>query len=393
MTRLSNVLATRDNKGKIRMASISMDFIETDAGDLYVIHRSTGLSGGKQVQGPDIEIFKGKAKRTTEEQATLQYNALVKEYKDKGYKEVDVSKSLEEQVPVVKQDQAGAVKPMLCKVIDFDDKKLLGKTWYAETKIDGLRCTLYYRDGKVHTASRGGSDYDIAAQHIINDPIVISLFADNPSLILDGELYRHGWPLEKISGLGRLDSRTEDHDELSLHCYDIVDESMTCEDRYKRLDYLKQHYVTPRLFFVPYWVIEPQTDLKELKKLIMEYHDKFTSDGYEGAVIRDKDAKYKCGGRDRRMVKIKIFRDGEFKVTGLSEGLREEDMAFELVTAEGYPFKAKPEGSRELKHWYHEHIDELIGKMATVRYFHMSNTEHPVPNLPVLINFRLEKDM
>lgn len=137
MTRLSNVLATRDNKGKIRMASISMDRIETDAGDLYVIHRSTGLSGGKQVQGPDIEIFKGKAKRTTEEQATLQYNALVKEYKDKGYKEIDVSKSLEEQVPATKQDANNAVKPMLCKVIDFEDKKLLGKTWYINAKHDG----------------------------------------------------------------------------------------------------------------------------------------------------------------------------------------------------------------------------------------------------------------
>ena len=65
--------------------------------------------------------------------------------------------------------------------------------------------------------------------------------------------------------------------------------------------------------------------------------------------MRDPDKPYKCGARDRRMMKKKSFVDGEFKVTGFTEGLREEDFVFNLITNEGKPFEAKPIGTRELK--------------------------------------------
>lgn len=126
---------------------------------------------------------------------------------------------------------------------------------------------------------------------------------------------------------------------------------------------------------------------------IMAQHNKAITDGYEGLVIRDPEANYKYGARDTRMLKIKLFTDDEFKITGIAEGLRDEDMCFTLVTKEGYPFKAKPIGTREDKQWYREHINELIGKMGTVKYFGMTNTEHPVPNLPVMKCVRLEEDV
>ena len=40
-----------------------------------------------------------------------------------------------------------------------------------------------------------------------------------------------------------------------------------------------------------------------------------------------------------------------------------------------------------------DHIKELIGKMGTIKYFGMTNTEHPVPNLPVFKSVRLDKDV
>ena len=54
-----------------------------------------------------------------------------------------------------------------------------------------------------------------------------------------------------------------------------------------------------------------------------------------------------------------------------------------MQTKEGYQFKAKPIGDRAQKQWYREHINELIGKMATVKHFGMTQTDTPVPNLPV----------
>ena len=72
----------------------------------------------------------------------------------------------------------------------------------------------------------------------------------------------------------------------------------------------------------------------------------------------------------------------EFKITGISEGLREEDLCFTLETEDGKPFKAKPMGSRELKQYYRENIDNIVGKMATVKFFYYS--ADGIPLLPVV---------
>ena len=112
-------------------------------------------------------------------------------------------------------------------------------------------------------------------------------------------------------------------------------------------------------------------------------HDEAIAAGYEGLVVRDPEKEYKPGARDNRMMKIKIFTDGEFLITGIAEGLRDEDMCFTMETEDGTPFKAKPVGDRAQKQWYREHLDEIIGQMGTIKYFGMTNTDHPVPNLPV----------
>ena len=40
-----------------------------------------------------------------------------------------------------------------------------------------------------------------------------------------------------------------------------------------------------------------------------------------------------------------------------------------------------------------DRIKELIDKLGTVKYCGMTNTEHPVPNLPVFKSVRLDKDV
>jgi hypothetical protein len=115
----------------------------------------------------------------------------------------------------------------------------------------------------------------------------------------------------------------------------------------------------------------------------MQMHNEAIAKGYEGLVVRDPEKEYKPGARDSRMMKIKIFSDSEFLITGLSEGLRDEDMCFTLQTEDGTEFKAKPLGDRAQKQWYRDHLDEIIGQVGIVKYFGMTSGEHPVPNLPV----------
>jgi hypothetical protein len=58
-------------------------------------------------------------------------------------------------------------------------------------------------------------------------------------------------------------------------------------------------------------------------------------------------------------------------------------MVFELRTMKGQFFEAKPLGTFEKKEEYMENLDELVGKMATVRFLNYSETGVPVGN-PVL---------
>ena len=185
----------------------------------------------------------------------------------------------------------------------------------------------------------------------------------------------------------RLETLNDKHKELKFYCYDIADESKSFKDRLKELTHIKEKCpIDSKLVIVEH---TPVSGLDQIKAL----HNKAVSDGYEGLVVRDPEATYKYGARDNRMQKLKEFSDSEFLITGIEEGLREEDMCFTLKTKEGYLFKAKPIGTREDKKWYREHINDIVGKMGTVKYFGMTNTDKPVPNLPVFKSIRDNYDI
>lgn len=130
--KLKETLITRDSKNKCRVLYISCDNEQDEK--IYVIKRSSGLLGGKLIEQPELVITKGKVKRTTEQQAVLQYNALIKKQLDKGYKQVSTlgiddltEETVNKVLPTNKTDQNGALKPMLCKVLDKNNKALTDK--------------------------------------------------------------------------------------------------------------------------------------------------------------------------------------------------------------------------------------------------------------------------
>ena len=350
------------------------------------------------VPRPLVTIDQGKVKRTVKEQAQLQYNSLINSYLDKGYKKpedlniADINNSVEVESKVPKQntDDKGNLKPMLALSIDDLPKSklsILNNKWLASKKIDGVRALLFKKDGVIQTSSRGGKDYNIAAYYIINDPFVIHLFNLHPDYILDGEIYIHGKPLNYISGLCRLKALDPQHKQLTFQCYDIVREDLSFTQRKNILDSIEHDKpIDSRLEIICHTEVQG-------KESIIKLHNKYVADGYEGLVIRDPNEKYKCGARDKRMLKVKMFQDAEFEIAGMTEGLREEDFVFNLKTKEGYTFEAKPMGDRALKQWYRENINNIIGKFATVKYFGYTTTDKPVPNLPVMKALRDEIDM
>ena len=391
------ILLTRDSKHKIRVVEIDYEWSDEQRG--YVIHRKTYQYGGKVTIQPEIWIYKGKVKRTVTEQAKLEFNSHVKKYTDKGYKELPdninindaqaVEQFINEVMPDGVTDSNGFRKHMLAKQHDKVANSVFDKLeyWYGSRKIDGVRLSLYWKDGVIETASRGGGNYNYSTTHITEHPKLIEWFKNHPDIILDGELYKHGKSLQQISGAARLEKNAYSCNWLEFYIYDIMDSSKTFEERLEVLDTIQSDL---NLGFNP----EREWANGELKLQMVPHekvsgwlaiehlHNKYVKEGWEGLVIRNPQRPYKFGGRTNDMIKVKMYQDDEFEITGISEGLRDEDMCFTCRTKDGIEFKAKPMGSREVKQQYREDLDQLIGKMATVKYFYLSDEGTPLQ--PVL---------
>ena len=394
-------LLGRASTGKFRWWQCECDEVYYE-GIGYIIKRSYGQLKGKATSGPDINIIAGKAKRTTKEQLVLQFNSEVKKQLDKGYKEVEkhpneyTETELQEIYGDVKMREGATVKPMLAKQEkDVKNRKIFDKEWYISRKINGVRCLIYYDGKRVRTSSRGATNYDIAVIHIIQHPILEKFFENHPTAILDGEVYKNGYTLNKISGICRTQATVSDGKDLEFYWYDIVDLEQPFSERWKTMnEWSKElqlsdfdpyrHFSDSELHiqFLPQEVVSGFDNMKKL-------HDEWVSEGWEGAVIRNPDSVYKPGSRGNDWIKIKEYFETEYPIVGLSEGLREEDMCFILETPNGQRFNCKPMGDREQKQWYREHIDELIGKNLTIKYFDMSGVEgSEVPQQPVGLTIR-----
>lgn len=393
-------LISRDNKGKIRVCIISYEYIEDE--HIFIIHRITGQLGGKYTEQPDKIVERGKASRNLWQQVELESLHLVKEKLDKGYKEIErdpdtyTSEELNEILGNYSTNQDGLLKPMLAKSeTQITNRKIFDKDWYASRKINGIRVLVYYKDEELHTVSRGGgTNYDFVLGHILQHPKLLEYFKENPNLILDSEAYKFGWTLNKISGICRTQKTAYDGEPLELYVYDIVDVEKTFEERLSILNNFSNKLnlsFNPtrewdrddlKIQVVPHILISKELNIKKL-------HDDWVSEGWEGLVLRDPKITYKPGSRGNHMNKWKEYKDSEYKIVGLSEGLREEDMCFIMETEDGQQFNCKPIGDRSQKQWYRDNLDSLIGKMASVKYFEMSGKEgSSIPQQPVMICIR-----
>lgn len=240
--------------------------------------------------------------------------------------------------------------------------------------------SLFCREGHIRTSSRGGGDYNDSTEHIRNSPEVINFFKKNPDIILDGELYVHGRSLQWISGTARLEKFEERCLELQFWCYDIYLDTKPFSERVKILEkYQEEIGESEHVKFVEHILLSGYSKIKK-------QHDKWVSEGYEGLVMRNPDKCYIPGNRSNAWIKLKEYQDDEFEIVGYSDGLRDEDMVFVCKTKKGKEFEAKPMGSRELKYEYLENMDDIIGKMATVKFFNWTDDE--VPSQPVLKSIR-----
>ena len=397
-------LVSKDSKGKIRVVEIFYEGDETTR--IYTIYRYTGQFEGKLTTQPKIVVDRGKATRNIHEQVELQFNALVKGYKDKGYIELENeidnynSEELYQLLGESPTGSNGVVKPMLAKQADKVTKTtIFNKIWIASRKIDGLRCIIYLGDdGKLHTSSRGATNYDSAMFEILTHPALIKLFKNNKGLMLDGECYHHGYTLQQINSIARTQKVAKDLEVLQFYWYDIVDLNNPFKSRLAKMksiaEELKEYgseigWKPDRIFKENELRIQfvPQVEVNGWDNM-MKLHNDYVSEGWEGLVIRDPKRPYKPNGRTNDMIKIKVYKDDIFKVIGKEAGLRgSEDMVFIMEMSDGRTFKAKPFGDREQKEEYWINFDKKYkGHIGECKFFYYS--DDGIPLQPAFKAFR-----
>ena len=394
-------LISRDTKGKIRIAIISYELVKEENNRYFIIHRTSGQLHGKRTSQPDKIVERGKATRNLWQQVELETNHLVKEKKDKGYREIEKDpeeyseSELNEILGNIITGQNGVPKPMLAKQADkVTDTKIFNREWYASRKIDGLRVLIYMGDDhKLHTASRGAMNYDAAMNEILNHPTLIKIFQEYPGLIMDGEAYHHGWTLQQLNSVARTQVTVVDYEVLQFYWYDIVDTNSTFDERWALMNDIKDQYNLSfdpekefndeelRVQFVPQLIVSTWNAM-------MDLHNEYVSEGWEGLVIRDPDKVYRPNGRTNDMIKIKVYKDDCFKVVGKEAGLRgSEDMVFIMEMKDGRTFKAKPFGDREQKEEYWNNFEEKYnGHIGECKFFYYS--DDGIPLQPAFKAFR-----
>jgi ATP-dependent DNA ligase len=272
-------------------------------------------------------------------------------------------------------------KPMLAypvsdKPIDYNNKISM------QPKLDGVRCIIQseitiFGFTEIVAYSRTGKVW----RNI--DHILFNLkpwFALNPNVILDGELYNHDLRdnFEKIISLVRKTKPTdEDRLEASkltqFHCYDIIDETKTFEERNI---FIMQN--VPRNHCIKH----VKTQAVATESLAKTIHQQNLDNGYEGSILRTNDT-YDCK-RSHNLRKFKDFHDAEATITGWVEGkgkrigtigkfIAVDDDGVEFGMPVMDKFKYLQDNFEEMQTWK--------GKIATFTYFERTKAgsyRHPL---------------
>jgi len=258
---------------------------------------------------------------------------------------------------------------------------------YIQPKLNGIRGI--YNHGVFQSRDEHLWKPDVLS-HIVHELLACT----NPDQILDGELYVHGWSLQKINGAVAVTRNAPDKltPIVEYHIFDILhvnDMLRPFAERAQDLFDLQQRITLHKLKKVH---VVPTTRMS-LQSSEFAYNN-YRKLGYEGIMYRDGSKPYGheqlCGNKDNRwtyLLKRKAWVDDEFVILDFKLTVGEKgNRGFQLTckTKEGRTFNV---GSG-LAHEEMEACEASppIGKLARVRYEMLSDDLIPLkPTLEAIL--------
>ncbi len=269
----------------------------------------------------------------------------------------------------------------------FDIKRLKGqKTALIEPKLDGIRCFSIVRSGEVLMFARSGKliknfDNTIAPE--------LAKLGDG---CYDGELMgqdftalmRQAYRKDNVDTSGTYLAL---FDFLPLEEWDAKIGIMSCEERFETL---LDRCDTSEVDLETIQPVE-RTEVDVLWSAIKEEHDRYVAEGFEGAMIKIKDAPYKFG-RGYEVMKLKAFHDVDLEVKGLLEGTGKHSgkLGSFQVLFNGVEVQIGSGLTDELRENIWRDPDNFIGRTIEVRYQEV--TPDGSLRFPTFVCFRNDRD-
>jgi len=288
-----STLYKRSVSGKISTWSVTVD------GNTF--YTTSGYKDGKKIiSEPTICTAKniGKTNATTDhQQARAEAEAMHKKRLELGYflNEAEI-------------DDPVYYKPMLAhKLGDYINKLDFNNNIFTQPKLDGIRAIIH--SGGIFT--RNGKPL-LSVPHIFE--ALKPLFEEDPSLILDGELFvdKEIADFNEIISCVRKTKPTlsdlMESRKIQYWVYDLPSSPKIFSKRFEDLIRLS----------LPQCCIKVET--KRIKNItdIRKYYEEYVEKGYEGQMIR-LDEEYQ-NKRSKYLLKDKCFLDEEFEIIGVEEG-------------------------------------------------------------------------
>lgn len=257
-------------------------------------------------------------------------------------------------------------------VHDYEPRYVEGKyPLLVQPKLNGIRAI--WHDGVLR--SRDGKRFsDKVLPHVYN--LLRKNFAD---LTIDGELYVHGWPLQRINSACAVKRKDPNYDSEHI-CYCVYDYPFSSR-RFEVHEYIMCDWSDAVVSVYGKMVADRN-------ELMVAYHQVLLS-GYEGLIIRLPGA-YDPGKRSYTALKLKPHLSKKFAVTGILEGkgrLRGTTGALVCKTTSGLVFTAGSglsDGDR-VQIWDASLKGKVIPAGATVKFECYSGDQ--IPLKPTIIDY------
>ena len=328
----------------------------------------------------------GKKNATTIETQTIrEATSVYDKYKRNNNKDSDLYPPM---LASKYNDKSGLENVMITDLV-------LDKEYFVEYKFDGNRAVAFYKNNKLTLYSR---ERKLIFPHAELQDELNHLLRDNPGKYLDGELYLHGIPLQKITGQVRKQNPKDVTIFYKFYVFDIFDPAYInkpYKERREELEQLINSEDRPRNY-----IELVKSVLTDQNDVVREMYMTALSLNFEGLMLKDPNGPYEYsykGYHSKYLKKIKPSTRREYEIVGYETGVGKNLKCVTLILKleSGQTFKCSIKNTIE----YREELYELwkdgdyfeknvLGALATVEFQSLSNEQIPLRGTVIEIHHK-----